>query len=223
MATKSGSIGWTVRAGPMLVVAVPSASYSALGRAGWNQYRISGDAGRWRLEIETRRTTAGGFATTIRRNGDVGRGDQPRNRAHVSLTSRQSSIESTSTAASACARSTGAMRHCVRRLELRQRVCERQASGEIAQEQADAEHPHDAPRPFALLLDVAPEDRDRVSGRLQHREQVAAAVGVVAEVPTGAAGARKRRQHVGAAREADREVGTGLRARRCRTGRGSPA
>ncbi len=49
--------------GPMLVVAVPSASYSVPGRAGWNQYCVSGDAGSWQLEIVIRRTTPGGFAT----------------------------------------------------------------------------------------------------------------------------------------------------------------
>lgn len=52
--------------GAMLVVAVPSASHSALGRAGWNQYRITGAPGRWRLEVEMRRTTINGFATTGR-------------------------------------------------------------------------------------------------------------------------------------------------------------
>jgi 3',5'-cyclic AMP phosphodiesterase CpdA len=50
--------------GPMLVVAVPSASYSVPGRAGWNQYRISTDSAGWRLDLTTRRTAPGGFATT---------------------------------------------------------------------------------------------------------------------------------------------------------------
>jgi 3',5'-cyclic AMP phosphodiesterase CpdA len=49
--------------GPMLVVAVPSASHSVIGRAGWNQYRITGAPGRWRLDIEMRRSTVDGFAT----------------------------------------------------------------------------------------------------------------------------------------------------------------
>ena len=47
--------------GPMLVVAVPSASYNAPGRAGWNQYRISADAAGWRLDLATRRTTSRGL------------------------------------------------------------------------------------------------------------------------------------------------------------------
>jgi 3',5'-cyclic AMP phosphodiesterase CpdA len=53
-------------AGPMLVVAVPSASYDAPGRAGWNQYRISGEAGAWRLDLEARRSSVGGYVTTTR-------------------------------------------------------------------------------------------------------------------------------------------------------------
>jgi 3',5'-cyclic AMP phosphodiesterase CpdA len=51
--------------GPMLVIAVPSASHSGVGRAGWNQYRISGVAGQWQLEIETRRSSTSGFVTTM--------------------------------------------------------------------------------------------------------------------------------------------------------------
>ena len=50
--------------GPMLVVAVPSASNRAMGLAGWNRYRISGAPGHWQLDVETRRTAPGGFATT---------------------------------------------------------------------------------------------------------------------------------------------------------------
>jgi 3',5'-cyclic AMP phosphodiesterase CpdA len=45
---------------PLVVVAVPSASYADVGRAGWNRYRISGSPGTWHLDIEARRTTAGG-------------------------------------------------------------------------------------------------------------------------------------------------------------------
>lgn len=52
--------------GPMLVVAVPSASYDEPGRAGWNQYRISGDAGAWQLDLEARRSSVGGYVTTTR-------------------------------------------------------------------------------------------------------------------------------------------------------------
>jgi 3',5'-cyclic AMP phosphodiesterase CpdA len=54
----------TSAAGPLPVIAVPSASYTGVGRAGWNQYRISGAAGAWRLEIETRRSAAEGFVTS---------------------------------------------------------------------------------------------------------------------------------------------------------------
>src|SRR5262249_41396904 len=49
--------------GPLPIVAVPSASYSGIGRAGWNCYRISGAAGRWRLQIEARRSSGAGFVT----------------------------------------------------------------------------------------------------------------------------------------------------------------
>jgi len=49
--------------GPMPIVAVPSASHSGAGRAGWNSYRIDGEPGRWRLRIEARRSAAEGFAT----------------------------------------------------------------------------------------------------------------------------------------------------------------
>jgi 3',5'-cyclic AMP phosphodiesterase CpdA len=70
--------------GPMLVVAVPSASYNAPGRAGWNQYRISADAAGWRLDLTTRRTTQGGFATTSRETltwtAPVNRAAAPRSR-----------------------------------------------------------------------------------------------------------------------------------------------
>ena len=52
--------------GPMLVVAVPSASYDAPGRAGWNQYRISGETGAWRLDLEARRSSVDGYVTTMR-------------------------------------------------------------------------------------------------------------------------------------------------------------
>jgi 3',5'-cyclic AMP phosphodiesterase CpdA len=52
--------------GPMLVVAVPSASHSEAGRAGWNRYRVSGAAGRWQLELEARRSALEGFVTTAR-------------------------------------------------------------------------------------------------------------------------------------------------------------
>jgi 3',5'-cyclic AMP phosphodiesterase CpdA len=45
---------------PLVVVAVPSASHTGAGRAGWNRYRISGSPGAWQLDIEARRTTAGG-------------------------------------------------------------------------------------------------------------------------------------------------------------------
>ena len=50
--------------GPMLIVAVPSASYREPGRAGWNQYRVFSDGAGWRLEVATRRTVPGGFTTT---------------------------------------------------------------------------------------------------------------------------------------------------------------
>ena len=49
--------------GPMPVVAVPSASHDGIGRAGWNCYRIDGEAGRWRLRIDARRSCEGGFVT----------------------------------------------------------------------------------------------------------------------------------------------------------------
>jgi 3',5'-cyclic AMP phosphodiesterase CpdA len=49
--------------GPMIVVAVPSASNVTLGRAGWNAYRISREAGCWALRIEARRTSADGMVT----------------------------------------------------------------------------------------------------------------------------------------------------------------
>src|SRR5262245_37272766 len=62
----------TSRTGPLPVIAVPSASHADPGRAGWNQYRISGAAGAWRLEIETRRSTADGFATDAREIVDWG-------------------------------------------------------------------------------------------------------------------------------------------------------
>ena len=52
--------------GPMLVVAVPSASHTEFGRSGWNRYRVSGDAGSWRLDIEARRSAVEGFVTTAR-------------------------------------------------------------------------------------------------------------------------------------------------------------
>ncbi len=70
-------------AGPMLVVAVPSASHRALGLAGWNRYSISGEPGRWRLDVETRRTAAEGLTTTSRETVLWGEPDQPRKRAHV--------------------------------------------------------------------------------------------------------------------------------------------
>lgn len=54
----------TCAAGPLPVIAVPSASHTGIGRAGWNQYRISGATGAWRLEIETRRSAAEGFVTS---------------------------------------------------------------------------------------------------------------------------------------------------------------
>jgi len=60
-------------AGPMLVIAVPSASHSVIGRAGWNQYRVSGVAGAWRLEIETRRSAATGFVTSVHQVIEWGR------------------------------------------------------------------------------------------------------------------------------------------------------
>jgi 3',5'-cyclic AMP phosphodiesterase CpdA len=49
--------------GPMPIVAVPSASHSGVGRAGWNCYRIDGEPGRWRLRIEMRRSDEDGFVT----------------------------------------------------------------------------------------------------------------------------------------------------------------
>jgi 3',5'-cyclic AMP phosphodiesterase CpdA len=49
--------------GPMPIVAVPSASDSGIGRAGWNCYRIDGSTDRWRLRIDARRSTSDGFAT----------------------------------------------------------------------------------------------------------------------------------------------------------------
>jgi 3',5'-cyclic AMP phosphodiesterase CpdA len=52
--------------GPMLVVAVPSASHAVLGRAGWNLYRISGEPEHWQLVVEARRSAADGFATASR-------------------------------------------------------------------------------------------------------------------------------------------------------------
>ena len=175
---------------------------SALGRAGWNQYRISVPTAPVAARDRRRDARAPeGSRPPPRETVTSSGAGQPRNRAHVSLTSRQSSIESTSTAASACATITGRDAALRAAAEFRKRFRQRQTSDEVAQEQSGAEHPHDAPRPLALLLDVAPEDRDRVAGRLQHREQIAAAVGVVAEMPTGAASARKRRHHVVAARE----------------------
>jgi 3',5'-cyclic AMP phosphodiesterase CpdA len=56
----------TAKSGPMLVIAAPSASHVEPGRAGWNQYCVSGEGGAWRLEFETRRSSAGGFETTSR-------------------------------------------------------------------------------------------------------------------------------------------------------------
>lgn len=53
-------------AGPMLVVAVPSASHRTFGLAGWNRYSISGEPGHWQLDVETRRTAVGGLTTTSR-------------------------------------------------------------------------------------------------------------------------------------------------------------
>jgi 3',5'-cyclic AMP phosphodiesterase CpdA len=52
--------------GPTLVVAVPSASYDEPGRAGWNRYRISGETGAWRLDLEARRSSLDGYVTTMR-------------------------------------------------------------------------------------------------------------------------------------------------------------
>lgn len=71
--------------GPMLVVAVPSASHSVIGRAGWNQYRITGAPGRWRLDVEMRRSTVAGFATTGREtltwiDASINRAAGPRSR-----------------------------------------------------------------------------------------------------------------------------------------------
>ncbi len=70
--------------GPMLVVAVPSASHSDPGRAGWNHYRVAGDVGSWSLEVETRRTTSTGFATTscetVTWGATVNRAAAPRSR-----------------------------------------------------------------------------------------------------------------------------------------------
>jgi 3',5'-cyclic AMP phosphodiesterase CpdA len=74
----------TCAAGAMPVVAVPSASHSGVGRAGWNHYRISGSSGRWRLEIEARRSSADGLVTAAREVfewGDVvSRADEPTSR-----------------------------------------------------------------------------------------------------------------------------------------------
>jgi 3',5'-cyclic AMP phosphodiesterase CpdA len=53
-------------AGPMLVIAVPSASNRTVGQAGWNRYSISGNPGHWRLDVETRRTVFEGLTTTSR-------------------------------------------------------------------------------------------------------------------------------------------------------------
>ena len=68
--------------GPMLVIAVPSASHSVIGRAGWNQYRITGAPGRWRLDVAMRRSTVTGFATTGREtltwDALINRGAAPR-------------------------------------------------------------------------------------------------------------------------------------------------
>jgi 3',5'-cyclic AMP phosphodiesterase CpdA len=50
--------------GPMCVVAVPSASHNGSGRAGWNCYGISGAPGRWRLQIDARRSSSDGFVTS---------------------------------------------------------------------------------------------------------------------------------------------------------------
>jgi 3',5'-cyclic AMP phosphodiesterase CpdA len=58
----------TSTAGPLLVVAVPSASHTGIARAGWNCYRISGSAGVWQLDIEARRTTSNGVALQERRH-----------------------------------------------------------------------------------------------------------------------------------------------------------
>jgi 3',5'-cyclic AMP phosphodiesterase CpdA len=70
--------------GPLLVIAAPSASHSGAGRAGWNQYRVSGTAGAWRLEIETRRSAAAGFVTAshevVEWDSGVSRADAPRSR-----------------------------------------------------------------------------------------------------------------------------------------------
>ena len=70
--------------GAMLIVAVPSASHSEPGRAGWNQYRVSGESGRWQLHIEARRSSAEGFVTTLREtiawSGPVSRAAVPRSR-----------------------------------------------------------------------------------------------------------------------------------------------
>jgi 3',5'-cyclic AMP phosphodiesterase CpdA len=70
--------------GPMLVVAVPSASYSEPGRAGWNLYRISGESGGWRLDIEARRSSVDGYVTTTREtvawDETISRAGAPRSR-----------------------------------------------------------------------------------------------------------------------------------------------
>ncbi len=69
--------------GPMLVVAVPSASHSEPGRAGWNRYGVSGVAGTWRLDIEARRSGVHGFSTTLHDTvawGDVSRATAPTSR-----------------------------------------------------------------------------------------------------------------------------------------------
>ncbi len=53
----------TTAHGPMCVVAVPSASHSGPGRAGWNRYEITGESGQWRLRITARRSASEGFVT----------------------------------------------------------------------------------------------------------------------------------------------------------------
>ncbi len=74
----------TGRDGPMLVVAVPSASHSEPGRAGWNRYSISGAAGHWQLDVEARRSCVNGFSTTARETltwgADVSRATAPTSR-----------------------------------------------------------------------------------------------------------------------------------------------
>ena len=71
-------------AGPMPVVAVPSASHNGIGRAGWNCYRIDGETGRWRLRIDARRSSESGFVT---RDSETFEWGAPVNRA-VASTSR---------------------------------------------------------------------------------------------------------------------------------------